>query len=280
MANNFQNGPGGRLVKALSKTTQSASDATSVEMGKPPIIIRPSARIYNEIDDPYAQKVKGDNNFIVNFKPRSIAELTQDQATGGVKPAPIISPYPGKMLPEVVVEAPAAKKEPVLYDETNYLNPFDWKYAVTKRLKMFNTIDGGNIERDGRNRETYSDLISRLEQTPGTLQYGLKNTPYINSAAGAIGDVLLDPFNRVPLGVGAKYGLHFLSKFPSRAAAQKILLGLGDAAPYIDSGLDVIEGVESYNDYPNKPRFEPKKMTPQQKEFLQKLSEYNFGNVK
>lgn len=247
--NNFQNGPGGRLIKALS-------DATTVN--------RP--------------------------------------------PDPVVSPYPGKMLPEVVVEA--AKKEPVAYDEINYLNPFDYKYVVTKGLKKLNTLAGGTIERGGHERESYSDLISRLEQTPGTLQYLIKNSsklPYlsgpfsgtanigigafnlakdydINRLAAAAGDVVMDPINRFPAGRLAKYGLtgaaNLISKFPSRAALAKRMLMLGNAAPYVDAAGDAIEAVESYSDYKDKPRYEPKEMTPQQQEFMKKLSQYNFGNVK
>jgi hypothetical protein len=249
MANNFQNGPGGRLVKALSDTTRVDS---------------------------------------------------------GVAP----SVYPGKMLPEVVVEAPAAKKGPVVYDEINYLNPFDYKYVVTNGLKTLNTLAGGTIERGGHKRESYSDLTNRLEQTPGTLQYFIKNSsrlPYVNGplsgpanfgigainlakdidfnrTAAAVGDVVLDPVNRFPLGRLAKYGLkgaaNLLSKFPSRAAAAKRMLMLGNAAPYVDAAGDVIEGAESYSDYKDKPRYEPKEMTPKQEEFLKKLSGYNFGIVK
>jgi hypothetical protein len=216
-----------------------------------------------------------------------------------------VSPYPGKMLPEVVVEAPASSK--IEYDKIDYLNPFDYKYVVTKGLKKANAFLGGNIERGGYDRESYSDLINRLEQTPGTFQYWIKNGPKIptinhpilspinfgihtlnaakdvdaNRKAAALGDVVLDPINRVPVGRMAKFGLHgvanFVQTLPRGAKAAQRLMNLGSAAPYVDLAGDVAESADSYIEYPNKPRFEPKKMTPQQKEFLQKLSEYNFG---
>lgn len=185
---------------------------------------------------------------------------------------------PGRMLPAVEITAPAI----VEYDKINYLNPFDWKYAATLGLKQIASRRFGNdIERGGPKRESYSDLINRLEQTPGTLQNRLKNSEnsHVNRRAAAIGDVLLDPLNRVPIGRYLKKGAAFLAPFVTNANRSKRLLQLGNAAPYIDAGGDIIEGVESYGNYPDKPRFYPG-LTPQQEDVLQKISQYNFGNVK
>jgi hypothetical protein len=50
---------------------------------------------------------------------------------------------------------------------------------------------------------------------------------------------------------------------------------LAGAAPWIDRGGNVVEGVESYNDYTKKPV--PKDLTGEQKELLSKLIKYKFN---
>jgi hypothetical protein len=209
----------------------------------------------------------------------------------------------GKVLPAVEVLAPKPVAE---YDKINYLNPFDSKYAVTKALKKINTLAGGNIEKGGYNRETASDLISRLERTPGTIQNSIKNAPPIpnapnlpfgvsapvnfavnafnnvvsprtNQTAAALGDVILDPVNVAPAGRWAKKGLQgaasLVSMTPRVAQRLRVLAG---AAPWVDRGGNVVEGAESYIDYSKKPV--PKDLSPQQKEMLLQLARYRFQN--
>jgi hypothetical protein len=226
----------------------------------------------------------------------------QSDATQVARP-PMDKIIGGKMLPDVEIIAP---KKAVEYDKINYLNPFDSKYAVTKALKKINTLAGGNIEKGGYNRETASDLISRLEQTPSTIQNSIKNaqpipnapnlpfgvsapvnfavnafnnviSPRTNQTAAALGDVILDPVNVAPAGRLAKKGLQGAASlipttFPKVAQRLRVLAG---AAPWIDRGGNVVEGVESYNDYTKKPV--PKDLTGEQKELLSKLIKYKFN---
>ncbi len=194
-----------------------------------------------------------------------------------------------------------------MYDKIDYTNPFEWKLGVVKGLKKVNTMLGGDIERTGYDRESYSDVINRLEQTPGTIQHTIKKVPIpnipsyfagpanlainafnsvrpgINRGAAAVGEEVLDPLNWPPAGKFAKFGLNLASQIanmPSKAV--KALKILGNAAPWLEKGKDVSDVAAQYINYPTKPKFrqEEKEMTPQQKEFLQKLSQYNFGNVK
>jgi hypothetical protein len=197
----------------------------------------------------------------------------------------------------------------VQYDKIDWTNPFDWKMGVVKGLKKANTMLGGDIERTGYDRESYSDLINRLEQTPGTAQNVLKSAPkipnipssfagpanmainvfnavrpFVNRGSAAVGDVVLDPVNRAPVGKAAKYGLTLASNvanMPKRAA--KILSVLGQYSPLADAGGDVVEAIGEYKKYPTKPKFfreQPQDLTPQQNDFLKKISQYNFANVK
>jgi hypothetical protein len=203
----------------------------------------------------------------------------------------------------------------VQYDKIDILNPNDWKYGIVKGLKKANTMLGGDIERGGYDKESYSDVMNRLEQTPGTLQNVIKEAelptipspiaapvnvgikaynaarPYINRGAAAVGEVALDPANffggRIIKGVGQ--GLKLASQIPNISArAAQVLQGTGVAAPWINRAKDVGEIVGQYIGYPTKPKFnqdvirreEEKSLSPSQKEFLQKISRYNFGNVK
>jgi hypothetical protein len=225
-----------------------------------------------------------------NFKggPGGRLVKAQADATKVEKQFPIIvNPAfpPGVMLEPVEVVAPSNKTYyPKPYFPEQDTIQMNLKGFVNN-LKQINKDLGGNIWKGGNKNETYSDVISRLEQTPGTLQYKLKNTfPNVNRIAAATGDVVLDPLNRVPFGRMAKYGLHgvanFVKTLPMGAKAAQKLMMFGNAAPYIDLAGDAAEAVDLHIDYPNKPRINFETMTPQQKEFLQKLSEYNFGIVK
>jgi hypothetical protein len=167
------------------------------------------------------------------------------------------SVLPGRMLPEVVVEAP--------YEYTprsvspNYLNPFNWGKASTSALKGLNSLAGGRISDAGNPNETYSDLTSRLAQTPGTLQHeNEKVNPGINRYIAAAGDVLLDPFNRVPVGSLAKKGFNALSSLSTAyPIVEKTLRTAGVIAPWADRTKDVEETISSYSGYKNKPKIEP-----------------------
>jgi hypothetical protein len=82
---------------------------------------------------------------------------------------------------------------------------------------------------------------------------------------------------------GLQFGMPAISQmFNLGPTATQALKTIGNAAPWLDRGGDVVETGIEYNKYPTKPKFEKKEkeITPQQKEFLQKLSSYNFGNVK
>jgi hypothetical protein len=54
---------------------------------------------------------------------------------------------------------------------------------------------------------------------------------------------------------------------------------LGNTAPWVDRGKDVAEGGNSYLEYENKPRYN-QELSPQQREFLKRISQYNFSNMK
>jgi hypothetical protein len=221
---------------------------------------------------------------------------------------------PGGRLIKAQADATSVNRDPrpngpyiVQYDKIDWANPFDWKLGVVKGLKKANTFFGGDIERTGYDRESYSDLINRLEQTPGTVQNAIQKVPIpripsplagpanlaigalntvrpsINRGAAAVGEEALDPLNWIPAGRAAKTGFTLASNIanmPQKAA--KVLKFLGNASPWVDRISDASDVVNQYLEYPTKPKFEKKEkeMTPQQKEFLQKLSGYNFGNVK
>ena len=222
---------------------------------------------------------------------------------------------PGGRLVQAQADATSVIRDPrpkgpyiVQYDKIDYTNPFDLDLAVVKGLKKANTLLGGDVERTGYDRESYGDVINRLEQTPGSLQNNIKIAPKIpnipsplagpvnlginainfvrpgvNRVAAASGDVVLDPINRIPVGKSAKLGLYMasgISGLPRKVASG--MRSLGVAAPWIDRGSDVVQGVKEYMNYSKKPKFQKKEreMTPKQKEFLQKISSYNFGNVK
>ena len=221
---------------------------------------------------------------------------------------------PGGRLQRAQADATKVNRDPrpkgpyiVMYDKIDYTNPFDWKLGVVKGLKKANTMLGGDIERTGYDRESYSDLINRLEQTPGTIQHTIKKVPIpnipstfagpanlainafnyvrpgVNRSAAAVGEEVLDPLNWPPAGRFAKFGLNLASKIANMPAkAAKALKILGSAAPWLEKGKDAFDVAQEYIKYPTKPKFrqEEQEMTPQQKEFLQKLSEYKFGNVK
>ena len=225
---------------------------------------------------------------------------------------------PGGRLIKAQADATSVNRDPrpkgpyiVQYDKTDLLNPFDWKYEVVKGLKKANTLLGGDIERGGYEKESYSDLINRLEQTPGTVQHVAKNFrgipnipsplagpvnlginalnavigPGNNRGAASVGEVVLDPVNYM-IGAAARglqLGLPAVSQMANLGPkATQALRTIGNSAPWLDKGGDVVEVGMEYNKYPTKPKFEKKEkqITQQQKEFLQKLSGYNFGNVK
>jgi hypothetical protein len=225
---------------------------------------------------------------------------------------------PGGRLVKAQADATSVNRDPrpngpyiVQYDKIDWANPFDWKLGVVKGLKKANTFFGGDIERTGYDRESYGDVINRLEQTPGTVQYLAKNAPKIpniqsplagpanvginalnaivgpgnNRGAAAVGEVVLDPVNYMvgAAARGLQLGLPAVSQMANLGPkAAQALKTIGNAAPWVDRGNDVAEGVTEYRKYPTKPKFEKKEkeMTPQQKEFLEKLSRYRFANVK
>jgi hypothetical protein len=222
---------------------------------------------------------------------------------------------PGGRLIKAQADATAVNQDPrpngpyiVQYDKIDWTNPFDWKLGVVKGLKKANTILGGDIERTGYDRESYSDLINRLEQTPGTIQNAIKNAPIpnipspfvgpanlainafnvvrpsVNRGAAAVGEEALDPLNWPPIGRAAKAGLisaSNIANIPRRTA--QVLRVLGKSAPWVDRISDATDVVNQYLEYPTKPKFQKpstQKLTPQQKDFLEKISGYNFANVK
>jgi hypothetical protein len=101
--------------------------------------------------------------------------------------------------------------------------------------------------------------------------------PEINRVAAASGDVVLDPVNRVPVGKGAKAILQraapLVASIPRKAKALQML---ANASPYIDKAGDAVEAGESYVDYTKKPV--PQGLSLQQKQMLNNLIKYNFGN--
>lgn len=257
------------------------------------------------------QRVKsGVSPFYSSVADKAAPKMSSDATA--VKPTLTEKISPGVMLPAVEITAPA---KPIKYDEINYLNPFDSKYAVTKALKKANTALGGNIEKGGYNRESYSDLISRLERTPGTIQNEIQKGPIpnisappfaspivdpanlainafnvirpnFNRAAAAVGDVALDPANRIPVGRAAKTlfkGASTLAGSVNSARAAKLAKGLeflSDVSPTVDNASDVIEIANSYSNYTDKPKTpQPvvEDLTPEQKRFLEKASKYNFS---
>lgn len=222
---------------------------------------------------------------------------------------------PGGRLLKAQADATMVNRDPrpngpyiAQYDKIDYMNPFEWKLGVVKGLKKINTALGGDIERTGYDRESYGDLINRLEQTPGTIQNAIKTVniptvpspiagplnfginavnavrPSINRTAAAVGEEALDPLNWIPAGRAAKTGLNIISnmaKIPPRVA--KLIRVIGNSAPWVDKASDTYDVVNEYLDYPTKPKFHKEneqKLTPQQNEFLNKISKYNFGNVK
>jgi len=287
MANNFQNGPGGRLVKAQA-------DATSVYQNPTPTLVAPVKRPSDAVMKKLLEG--GGERKLSEIKPlEGLLEARKDATRVNFDPRPK-GPY--------IIQ----------YDKTDLLNPFDWKYEVVKGLKKANSLLGGDIERGGYEKESYSDLINRLEQTPGTIQHSIKNFkgipnipsplagpanvginalnavvgvvgPKNNRGAAAVGEVVLDPINYM-VGAAAKglqLGMPAISQMANLGPrVAQALKTIGNAAPWADRGGDVVEGVIEYNKYPTKPKFEKKEkeMTPQQKEFLKKLSGYNFANVK
>ena len=284
MANNFQNGPGGRLVKAQA-------DATSVYQNPTPTLVAPVKRP----SDAVMKKLLEGGGEIKSseIKPlEGLLEARKDATRVNFNQRPK-GPY--------IIQ----------YDKIDLLNPFDYKYEVVKGLKKANSLLGGDIERGGYEKESYGDLINRLEQTPGTTQYIVKNFkgipnipspfagpvnlginalnavvgPKNNRGAAAVGEVVLDPINYM-VGAAAKglqLGMPAISQMVNLGPrVTQALKTIGNAAPWADRGGDVVEGVTEYNKYPTKPKFEKKEkeVTPQEKEFLQKLSRYNFGIVK
>lgn len=284
MANNFQNGPGGRLVKAQA-------DATSVYQNPTPTLVAPVKRPSDAVMKKLLEE-DGERKSI-QIKPlEGLLEARKDATRVNFDPRPK-GPY--------IIQ----------YDKTDLLNPFDWKYEVVKGLKKANSLLGGDIERGGYEKESYGDLINRLEQTPSTLQNSIKNFsgipnipsplagpanlginalnavvgPKNNRGAAAVGEVVLDPINYM-VGAAAKglqLGMPAISQMANLGPrAAQALKTIGNSAPWVDRGNDVAEGVTEYNKYPTKPKFEKKEkeMTLQEREFLQKLSRYNFANVK
>lgn len=284
MANNFQNGPGGRLQKAQA-------DATSVYQNPIPTIVapvkRPSEAVMKKLVEEDGKRKS------IKIKPlEGFLEARKDATSVNLDPRPK-GPY--------IVQ----------YDKTDLLNPFDYKYEIVKGLKKANTMLGGDIERGGYEKESYGDVINRLEQTPGTLQHSIKNFsgipnipsplaapanlginafnavvgPKNNRVAAAVGEVALDPVNYM-IGAAARglqFGMPAISQMANLGPkAAQVLKNIGNAAPWLDRGGDVVETTTEYNKYPTKPKFEKKEkeITPQEKEFLQKLSGYNFGIVK
>lgn len=170
----------------------------------------------------------------------------------------------------------------VEYDEINYANPFDWKLGLVKGLKKANTLLGGNIEQGGYNRESYGDLIDRLKRTPGTIQNTINNNPAlkstgINEAAAYAGETVLDPVNKIPVGKLSRLGIMIAAtrkKVPEKSAW--VLRQMAGAGPYIIKGNEVYQSAQNIMN----PKEREDVMTPQQKEFVKKLSGYNFGNVK
>lgn len=250
-------------------------------------------------------KIDVEGASVKRINEQDVKDLIMPSDATAVRQAQVEKILPGRLLPEIEITAPA---KPIKYDEINYLNPFDSKYVVTKLLKKANTALGGNIEKGGYNRESYSDLISRLEQTPGTLQNSIKNTPNIpnvpnlpfaiaapvnlginafntvrpevNRVAAATGDVVLDPVNWVPAGRAVKGVLKGAASLINVPKLTKRLNVIANASPYIDRGLDVLEAGESYANYDDKPRISQpvvEDLTPEQKKLLEKVSKYNFN---
>jgi hypothetical protein len=222
---------------------------------------------------------------------------------------------PGGRLVRAQADATNVNRDPrpngpyiVQYDKIDWTNPFDWKLGVVKGLKKANTMLGGDVERTGYDRESYSDVINRLEQTPGTIQNAIKTVPIpnipspfagtanlaisafnavrpsVNRGAAAVGEEVLDPLNWAPIGRAAKTGLIAASNIanvPKRAA--QVIKVLGNAAPWVDRISDASDVVNQYLEYPTKPKFQKEstqRLTPQQSDFLKKLSQYNFSNGK
>jgi hypothetical protein len=153
---------------------------------------------------------------------------SQSDATKVEKQLPVMgNPAfpPGVMLNPVEVVAQANKPK----GKINYWDIFDadsYTYGPINFLKGANTLLGGNVAKNGHERETYSDVISRLEQTPGTIQNKIKNiaplvqpvpspfagmsnlaistVPYTNRTSAATGDIVFDPINHIPFGRWAK----------------------------------------------------------------------------
>jgi len=248
----------GMMIKLPMKAIEKDVTRVSVQepsMSKPKVVEKETMRIfpvgplvpfnyYQERKKKEKQKAEEG----IKIKP-PVKEMAVDVS----QVSPIVAPkiIPGQLLPEVSITAPAKVNTGI-----DYANPEDWSLIAPMLLKKANTAIGGNIERGGNDRESYSDLMWRLAHTRGTAQHYLHGTyPNVNKYAGVGGDVILDPVNVAPIGRGAKALLKGASAavMASGATRQARNLNiLGETAPWIDRAGDFYSAVKSYMGYGKK----------------------------
>jgi hypothetical protein len=134
-----------------------------------------------------------------------------------------------------------------------------------RALKYANKLLGGHVGEGGHPNETYSDVTYRLSKTPGTIQNRFFSGGE-NRVNAAVGDVIFNPVNLIPVGGMAAKGLGALSSAVGVSKAARTFNRMAQMAKPTAVMSDVAEGVESYDDYINKPPI--KNLTNEQQKFM------------